>query len=46
VATIHTGSLKLKLRKFEKKTLPGLMSLDFGCDIQMSGSELGVNNIK
>ncbi len=28
------------------KTLPGLMSLDFCCDIQMVRSEFGVKNIK
>ncbi len=28
------------------KTLPGLMSLDFCCDIQMIGSEFGVKNMK
>ncbi len=28
------------------KTLPGLMSLDFCCNIQMVGSEFGVKNIK
>ncbi len=28
------------------KALPGLMSLDFCCDILMVGSELGVKNIK
>ncbi len=28
------------------KTLPGLMSLDFCCDIQMVGSEFGVKNMK
>ncbi len=28
------------------KTLPGLMSLDFCCDIQMGGFELGVKNMK
>ncbi len=28
------------------KTLPGLMSLDFCCDIQMVGSEFDVKNIK
>ncbi len=28
------------------KTLPGLMSLDFCCDIHMVGSELGINNMK
>ncbi len=27
------------------KTLPGLMSLDFFCDIQMVGSEFGVKNM-
>ncbi len=27
------------------KTLPGLMSLDFCCDIQMVGSEFGVKNM-
>jgi len=27
------------------KTLPGLMSLDFCCDIRMVGSEFGVNNM-
>ena len=28
------------------KKLPGLMSLDFCCDIRMVGSEFGVNNMK
>ncbi len=28
------------------KTLPGLMSLDFCCDIQMVGSEFGIKNVK
>ncbi len=28
------------------KTLPGLMSLDFCCDIKMVGSEFGVKNMK
>jgi len=28
------------------KTLPGLMSLDFCCDIQMVGSEFGIKNMK
>ncbi len=28
------------------KMLPGLMSLDFCCDIQMVGSEFGVKNMK
>ncbi len=28
------------------KTLPGLMSLDFCCDIQMIGSEFGIKNMK
>ncbi len=28
------------------KTLPGLMRLDFCCDIQMVGSEFGVKNMK
>ncbi len=28
------------------KTLPGLTSLDYCCDIQMVGSEFGVKNIK
>ncbi len=28
------------------KTLPGLMSLDFCCNIQMVGSEFGVKNMK
>ncbi len=28
------------------KTLPGLMGLDFCCDIQMVGSEFGVKNMK
>ncbi len=28
------------------KTLPGLMSLDFCCDIQMIGSEFGVKDMK
>ncbi len=28
------------------KTLPGLMSLDFCCEIQMLGSEFGVKNMK
>ncbi len=44
-ATIHTGSPKLDNRRF-RKTLPGLMSLNFCCDIQMVGSELGVKNMK
>ncbi len=30
----------------DRKTLPGLMSLDFCCDIQMVGSEFGVKNMK
>ncbi len=29
-----------------KKTLPGLMSLDFCCNIQMVGSEFGIKNMK
>ncbi len=28
------------------KTLPGLMSLNFCCDIQMVGSEFGIKNMK
>ncbi len=28
------------------KTLPGLMSLDFCCNIQMAGSEFGIKNMK
>ncbi len=28
------------------KTLPGLMSLDFCCDVQMAGSEFGIKNMK
>jgi len=28
------------------KTLPGLMSLDFCCNIQMVGSEFAVKNMK
>ncbi len=28
------------------KTLPGLMSLDFCCNIQMIGSEFGIKNMK
>ncbi len=30
----------------DRKTLPGLMSLDFCCNIQMLGSEFGVKNMK
>ncbi len=30
----------------DRKTLPGLMSLDFCCDIQMVGSEFGVKHMK
>ncbi len=33
-------------QKKNRKTLPGLMSLDFCCDIQMVGSEFGVKNIR
>ncbi len=43
--TIHTDSPKPYNRRLEK-TLPGLMSLDFCCDIQMVGSVFGIKNMK
>ncbi len=42
---VRTGSPKLDNRRLEK-LLPGLMSLDFCCDIQMVASEFGIKKMK
>ncbi len=44
-ATVTLEATKIGQQKIEK-TLPGLMSLNFCCDIQMVGSEFGIKNMK
>ncbi len=50
IRTGHGGYNSHRLTKIGQlkivKTLPGLMSLDFWCNIQMVGSEFGVKNMK
>lgn len=38
--------MQLTLYLSNSKVLPGLMSLDFYSDIQIAGSEFGINNKK
>ncbi len=38
-------TLKQMVQQQKTKTLPGLMSLDFCCDIQVVGSDFGIKNM-
>ncbi len=49
----RTGNIVYNLHRLTKigqiedwKNMPGLMSLDFCCNIQMGGSEFGIKNMK